>query len=112
MSRIYAQAMGTGHEYIGDLAASGITTGSFSTTGYSKLVGSVISNGSSRAGSGLRVEQSIDGTNWDFLSVSGVAACTATSPIIDVIGRFARVTFQSGENSSASLRMLWQLRPI
>ena len=94
------------------LAASGSVSGSAISTGYARLVGSVIANASAKAGSGLRVSQSPDsGSNWDYVTDYAPSACSGSAFSIEIIGNAVKVDYIT-DGAASLFRTLWQLRPI
>jgi len=112
MSKQFVQRNDIVLQSTASLGASASISGSAPCSGYSKLVGGIITNASSVAGSGLSVRQSFDGgDNWDYVTACQIAACDGDGFLIDVIGDAVEVFYKT--DSAASLvRMKFQLRPI
>lgn len=118
MSKIYVQNATPVFQYSGSLSASGGTSacisGSAYCAGYSRLIGGLISNASSIAGSGVRIRQSFDGgANWDSISASDqVAACTAYSTEVNIRGNAVVVEYRNAGTAASLVRANFVLLPI
>ena len=113
MAKIYVQSFKIAWASTASMAAAGCqTSGSFSTLGYARIIGSVISNASFKGGSGFRFSQSLDGgLNYDFHSDFAPTACSGSAFSIEVIGDAAKI--DAITDSAASLfRAGFWLRPI
>lgn len=106
MAKIYAQGVEPVFVTTASLAISASTSGSAITQGYARLVGIICSDASAAVGaaSGLKIQQSSDyGVHWDIVSASyALAACTAASVNITLVGNAARVTWWNGATNAAS----------
>ncbi len=114
MSKIYVQNFPQLLSFSGSLVAAGSISGSLPCAGYSQLVGYITSSGSSETGSGLCVQQSVDGgVTWDINSgcLAGTPAFTS-SCMIDIIGNAVKVRFAAGANDLTAVRTLFQLKPV
>lgn len=96
------------------IAASGsVTSGSFRTDGYARIVGTLISSGSLKAGSGLRVEQSSDnGVSYDYVADWEPSACSGSGFSIEVVGNQAKITIRTDATGAPVLRTAWRMRPV
>ncbi len=115
MGKLYVQKFPEVLAYDSGSVGSGCTlTGSFLCSGYSQIVGFLTSSGSLNSSSGLRIHQSVNkGTDWDYLSASQVSATGfSASYMVDIFGDAVRVQFINGGTTAASLRMLFQLKPV
>ncbi len=114
MSKIYVQAFPELLKFSGSLAAGASISGSLPCAGYSQLVGYITSSGSPETGSGLCVQQSVNGgSTWDINSGSYAGAAAFTSScMLDIIGNAVNVRFAAGAASLAAVRMLFQLKPV
>ena len=99
--------------YSGSVASSGsITSGSFSTVGYSRLLGGIISSASAIAGSGLRISQSFDsGQTWDYNDDFAISACSGSGFSVEVHGNTMRVDLKVDSQADV-VRALWFMRPV
>lgn len=113
MTKIWAQKSACMWGNSGSIASGAILSGSFSTFGYSTLVGIVRTDVVTQEGSGVTVQQSVDsGTTWDHTSVTAsLAASTSGSYNLTVLGNYARVLIAASD-ASAVIRSRWTLRPI
>ncbi len=91
--------------------AGSTTSGSFSTLGYSRLVGHLITCTSSVATSGLSIYQGSTGSALDYVSASAVSACIGYGYSIEVIGNAAKIAFIP-DTTASIFRTAWSLRPI
>ena len=114
MSRLYAQATPTLFSYSGSLAANASTSGSLTCQGYVKVIGGFRSDVVSETGSGVRIEQSIDGgTTWDFVSSSALAsACAASSFNVTITGNAVRFFWRNGAGAASTTRATLYLQPV
>jgi hypothetical protein len=114
MAKIYVQNSPCPWGSSASMAASGTqSSGSFPTTGYARLVGTLNSSASLVAGSGLRVEQSTDfGSNWDYASDWAPTACSGSGFSIEIIGDAAKITITNGADNADVFRTAWRLRPV
>lgn len=113
MAKIYIQHSASAWLSAASMAAAGSqTSGSFVTKGYSRLVGILISSGSLKAGSGLRVSQSLDlGTNYDYNSDWVPSACSGSGFSIEIVGDAAKVDVIT-DGAADVFRTGWWLRPV
>lgn len=87
------------------LLADGVFTGeAVLTNGYGIVYVSVYSDVAS-ATDGLVVEQSTDGTNWDFNDTYTVPADTGKTFSIQPAGRYIRVTYTNGGTDQTAFRL-------
>lgn len=94
-------------------ASASINSGSFRTDGYARIVGTLISSASLKAGSGLRVEQSSDnGVNYDYAADWVPSACSGSGFSVEVVGNQALITIRTDGDGAPVLRTAWRLRPI
>lgn len=116
MSKVYIQKFPTVWSHSGSLAQSGsVSSGSFLTAGYARLVGIIIASGSGKdSASCVTVSQSVDtGSNWDFTTTCALSACSGSGFSIEVLGDAAKVTYYGDTTAStAELRSKWMLRPV
>ena len=99
--------------YSGSLAGSGSIGGvSFSTDGYSKLVGYVKMSSSTVAGSGLRIAQSMDGANWDINQDAALAAGASAASAVNLVAPFVMVHIHNGATANACVRTIWRLQSV
>ncbi len=99
----------------GSLDASASISGSAYSRGYARVVGTVFTDASSVAGSGLTVRQSTDlGQNWNYITACAIAACSACDSAfsIEIIGNAVSIEYVNGTGVASSLRALWYMRPI
>ena len=73
-------------------------------TNYAAVTVYVFANVAS-ATDGLSLQQSSDGTNWDFVDAYTVAAATGKSFHIQVAARYFRVVYTNGAGAQASFRL-------
>ena len=112
MSKIYVQNMPVVLDYSASLAAKGSTTGSLICNGYARIVGLHWSNASAESVSGLEVRQSANGgTNWDYVTRYVPAANSGSAFSVEIIGDAVQVFYKT-DSAAASIRSLWQLRPV
>jgi hypothetical protein len=116
MSKIYVQNFESAWTETGTLAGStagvgGSTSGSFSTKGYARLIGTMQLGASTQAGSGFQVFQSTDGTNWDCRSACLATAAGGSGFSYEIIGTYAMIKISNGSSANA-YRTAWYLRPI
>ena len=94
-------------------AAGSVTSGSFRTDGYARLVGTFIASASLKAGSGLRVEQSSDnGVSYDYVADWVPSACSGSGFSVEVVGNQAKITVRTDGDGAPVIRTAWRLRPI
>jgi hypothetical protein len=80
------------------------TGSSVATNGYGILYVSVFSDVAS-ATNGLVIEQSIDGTNWDFNDTYSIHANTGKTFSIQPAGRYIRVKYTNGVTTQNAFRL-------
>ena len=114
MSKLYVQSFPELLKFSGSLAAGASISGSLPCAGYSQLVGYITSSGSPETGSGLCVQQSVNGgSTWDINSGSYASAVAFTSScMIDIIGNAVNVRFAAGATNLTAVRLLFQLKPV
>ena len=114
MAKIYVQNAACAWGYSTCIAANGcVTSGSFATQGFARLVGGLFSSGSLKAASGLRVRQSIDGgTNWDYDYINTVGTSSGSAFSLEMVGDAAVIEVRVGAGDAAAFRTKWWLRPI
>jgi len=116
MSRLAAQKFPVIWDYSGSLAiSSSILSSSQACNGYAKIIGGIWSSGSGiDAASAIRVHQSVDGgVNYDIITCCGLSASSGSSFSIEVVGDGVKVQYHGDTTaSSASVRALWQLKPV
>ncbi len=87
------------------LAANGVFTGtSESVLGYQSVLVSVFANQAS-ASNGLSIQQSQDGTNWDYTAQYFVSASAPLSVNVPVRAQFMRVVYTNGATLQATFRL-------
>lgn len=113
MSKIYVQALPEVFATSASLAASGsISSGSFYTAGYARLIGIAIASASAKSGSGLAIYQSSDyGQNWDYATIYAPTACSGSAYSIEVVGNAAKIEYRT-DSAASIFRTSWRLRPI
>jgi len=78
-----------------------------------RIVGTLISSGSLKAGSGLRVSQSSGSeTQWDYNSDWAPSACSGSGFSIEVIGDRGKIDVYIGADNADVFRTAWRLRPV
>ena len=115
MSKVYVQKANTAWAVTtASLAANASTvSGSFPTQGFARLTGTLISNASLKAGSGLRISQSGDsGSNWDYYTDFVPSTCSGSAFSIELVGNAAKIEAFSDSGSIGILRTNWILRPV
>lgn len=94
------------------LGAAGVFTGTAEDTiNYGMVTVSVFANVASAA-SGLSVQWSSDGTNWDSTDSFTVASSTGKSFTFGPAARFLRVIYTNGAGAQASFRLQTVLRQV
>jgi len=91
-------------------AASFVGT-SVSTLGVATIQLIVFSDVASSA-AGLAIQQSSDGTNWDFTDTFTVYALTGFNTTVAAIGSFARVVYTNGASAQGVFRLQTLLCPV
>ncbi len=85
------------------------TSNTFTHAGFARVTGLIFSD---QAGS-LNIDQSTDGTNWDYSTTVGVAANTGTAFSVELVTTNARVRFQNtGGGTQTVMRFATFLRAI
>lgn len=113
MTRTYAQSVVNILTYSASLAAAASISGSLSSVGYARLVGTLFSSASSAAGCSLMIDQSGDGgTNWDQLSACDISTESGSGFSIELVGDAVRVRFHTADDDASAIRALWTLRPV
>jgi len=93
--------------------STSVTSGSFYTEGYAKLVGIVYAGASSASIGGIKVLQSSDyGANWDYSASQKISACTGCALSIDICGNAAKIEYYTDSAGANPFRTSWRLRPI
>ena len=95
-------------------AAASVSSGSFASIGFARLVGVVYSDASMSNVCGVRVRQSsTSAPNWDNESLFPLTASSGSGFSIEIVGRYASVELFVGATCAASiLRSVWYLRPV
>lgn len=62
------------------------------------------------ATNGLKIQQSIDGTNWDYENTWTLAAATGRVESVEVYGDYVRISFTNGGTNQTYFRLLANLR--
>jgi hypothetical protein len=117
MAKIYVQSMPKVWELTtSSLISSGsITSGSFISDGYARLVGIIVSSGSGANGTtDVRIRQSVNrGQNWDHTTSCTLSACSGTSFSVEVVGDAMDISYYGDTTANTDeIRTLWMLRPI
>lgn len=114
MARMAAQAAPTLFSHSGSLAADAVLSGSLAAQGYSRARGVFRSDVASVAGSGVRIQQSIDGgVTFDVMSSSALAtACAASTFDVPVVGNLVKFTWANGNAAASTARVLVYLLPV
>lgn len=88
-----------------NLAAAGVFTGTAEDVGpFSTIMVSVFSSHASAA-DGLQLQQSSDGTNWDFVDSYFIPAATGKVFSVGVQARFFRLVYTNGATATTALRI-------
>ena len=113
MAKIFVQQFPTVWQTSASLAASGsVSSGSYASDGYARIIGLLITNASAKAGSGLRISQSGDsGSNWDYHTDYAPSACSGSAYSIEIIGNTVKIEYRT-DSAASQFRTLWQLKPI
>ena len=113
MAKIFVQQFPTVWQTSASLAASGsVSSGSYASDGYARIIGLLITNASAKAGSGLRISQSGDsGSNWDYHTDYAPSACFGSAYSIEIIGNAVKIDFVP-ETTASIFRTVWYLRPV
>jgi hypothetical protein len=109
--RLYCQVYPEVWSASGGLASSGsITSGSFVTEGYSRILGIHIANAT---GTCIAVYQSGDhGAHFDYYSACTPTACAACAMSVEVVGNAAKIVYCNSSGSADIYRTQWRLRPV
>lgn len=95
-----ATALGGNAAFTGD---------AFTTSGATAITVAVYADQASAA-SGLSIQQSKDGTNWDRADAFSVSASTAFDTTVLVVLPYARVVYTNGATTDTALRLTTTLR--
>lgn len=88
------------------LGSNGVYTGdSFDALNYSKLTLLVFADQASAA-NGLEIQESIDGTNWDYSSQYNVVANTGQVQPVDISARYVRIKYTNGAAAQGTFRLM------
>lgn len=115
MSKVYVQKANTAWSFpTASLAGNAsAVSGSFPCQGFARLTGTLVSNASLKAASGLRISQSGDsGSNWDYYTDFVPSACSGSAFSIELIGNAAKIEVFADSGSIGILRTNWVLRPV
>lgn len=114
MAKIYIQKADRVWKTTASLTGSAsVTSGSFLTAGYSKLVGILNTSASLESPCGLHIEQSMDrGENWDYQTIFAPSACSGSGFSLDIVGDAARITVRPDSDDADVFRTAWWVRPI
>jgi len=112
MSKVYAQTFPIVWSASVAQSAAASSAGSAISHGYARLVGLHIASASADSSSGLRIWQSSNyGTNWDYWTDFVPSASSGSAFSIEIVGNAVKVQFKP-HSAAASVRSLWQLRPV
>ena len=112
MSKVYAQFTDILLSSTASLPASGsISSGSFACKGYARLVGTLVTNASAKAGSGLRVSFGMSSGSWDINNDYVPGACGASQYSLEVVAPYVKVDYIT-DSAASIFRINWMLRPI
>lgn len=112
MSKVYAQYTDIILSSTASLPASGsITSGSFACKGYARLVGTLVTNASARAASGLRISWGMSSGSWDVTNDYAPAACGASQYSLEVISPYVKVDYIT-DSAASIFRINFMARPI
>lgn len=93
--------------------STSVTSGSFYTEGYAKLVGILYSGASAASINGLKISQSSDyGANYDYFTSYAQSACSGSGYSIEIVGNVAKIEFYTDADGANPFRTSWRLRPI
>lgn len=115
MAKIWVQSATCPWGYDGAItSATSVSSGSFVTKGYSRLVGIVAADEALDPASGVCVQQSIDGgVNWDYSYKNTVSASSGSAFSLECVGDSAQILIWATSNVTAtSVRTAWRLRPV
>lgn len=94
------------------LGSSAVFTGtSVDVSNFSEIRVAVFADQASAA-NGLSIQQSTDGTNWDFSDVYTVAASTGITVSSPVYAQYCRVVYTNGASAQATFRLQTVLHKI
>jgi hypothetical protein len=87
------------------LDANGVFTSEvLNSTGSARITGIVFSDQSS-ATDGVRIQQSIDGTNWDYESLFTLTGGTGLAFSVELVAAYARVRYVNGATAQTEFRL-------
>lgn len=120
MAKIYAQNVEIFDLTVASLAANASTSGSLPALGYTKALGLFRSDVATETGSGVRLEESPDGTYWTIagcgittnVASGAVAACGMIALEANVSGRWVRAVVKNGAAAASDISGTFYLRPI
>lgn len=113
-TKIWRQSAPCPWGYDGGLAsATSVNSGSFSTLGMARLTGIVFTDEALDPASGVTVQYTADGTNYDYSYKNTVSASSGSAFSLEVVGEAAQIIIWATSNVSAtSIRTGWRLRPV
>ena len=113
MSKVYVQATIDVWSASAPIALAGsVTSGSFITQGYTRLLGILYTDASAKAGSGLRIAQSANwGVNWDYNTDFAPSASSGSAYSIEIVGNAAKIDYIT-DSAASIFRTAWYLRPV
>ena len=114
MAKIYVQAAPCPWGYNGAVgSATCVTSGSFTTLGMARLTGIIHADEALDPASGLAVQQTVDGTNWDYVYKNTISASGGSAFSLEMVGEAARIYIWAASDTDAtSVRTAWRLRPV
>jgi len=87
------------------LGAAGVyTSGAFDALNYGRVTLLVLSNVASAA-DGVEIQQSIDGTNWDYSTQNSALAGVGRAVTVELVARWVRIRYTNGAAAQTTFRL-------
>jgi hypothetical protein len=85
-------------------AGSVFTSDVLNSTGSARITGIVYSDQSS-ATDGLKIQQSIDGTNWDYESKFTLTGGSGLAFSVELVAAYVRIRYENGATAQTEFRL-------
>jgi len=85
-------------------AGASFTSEVLDSSGSARITGIIYSDQSS-ATDGVRIQQSIDGTNWDYESSFTLAGGSGLAFSVELVAAYVRVSYENGPTAQTEFRL-------
>jgi len=85
-------------------ACAVFTSDALSATGSARITGIIYSDQSSAA-DGVKIQQSIDGTNWDYESSFTLTGGSGLAFSVELVAAYVRIRYENGPTAQTEFRL-------